>query len=109
MLLSAFLCGSLLAWKQFRPVAESAAPEAHLSALERREQILREGMEQDLDPGTERSRLIRGVTNRMELAQIYLDQHRLDEANQLFANLAQQSASPKAVLGRLGNVVGAGL
>jgi hypothetical protein len=103
LLLLAFSSGSMLAWQQYRPAAGTAVPDAHFSAVERQEQILVEGMEQDVDPGTERPRVIRGVTNRIELAQLYLDQRRLEEADQFFGNLAVSKVHQYKVLGRLGH------
>jgi eukaryotic-like serine/threonine-protein kinase len=103
MVLLAMLGGSLLATRLYRPRAEPELAEGRPSASERQEQILREGLEQDLDPGNERPRVVRGVTNRMELAQLYLDQRRLEEADQFFANLAASKVPPYKVLGRLGH------
>ncbi len=93
----------MLAWQRYRPTAESAVGDAHLSATQRQEQILVEGMEQDVDPGTERPRINRGVTNRLELGQLYLDQRRLEEADQFFGNLAASKVHQYRVLGRLGH------
>ncbi|HEV8062437.1 MAG TPA: serine/threonine-protein kinase [Gemmataceae bacterium] len=103
LLLLAFLSGGMLAWQQYRPAAESSVPDAHLSATDRQEQILVEGMEQDVDPGMERARINRGVTNRIELGQLYLDQRRLEEADQFFGNLATSKVNQYRVLGRLGH------
>jgi serine/threonine-protein kinase len=103
MIMLAFLGGSLLAWQQFRPTSEPGVADTPHSARERQEQILVEGMEQDVDPGTERVRIVRGVTNRIELAQLYLEQRRLEEADKLFAKLAASKVNPYKVLGRLGH------
>jgi eukaryotic-like serine/threonine-protein kinase len=105
MLLLAFSGGSFLAWRQFKPATATVSVEGHLSALDRQEQILVEGMEQDVDPGSDRTRVMRGVTNRMELAQLYLDQRRLPEADQLFANLVASKAPQYRVLGRVGHAI----
>jgi eukaryotic-like serine/threonine-protein kinase len=103
-LVLAFASGSLLAWRQFRFEAEPVASEGHLSAIDRQQQILVEGMEQDLDPsGPDRSHILRGVTNRIELAQLYLDQRRLEDADQLFTSLSASKALQYKALGRLGH------
>jgi eukaryotic-like serine/threonine-protein kinase len=102
-ILVALLMGSLLATYKYRPSKDLSGPEVHPSATDRQEQILLEGLEQDVDPGSnERSRVIRGVTNRLELAQLYLDQRRLDEADRFFSNLAASKVAQYRVLGRLG-------
>jgi hypothetical protein len=104
VLFLALASGSILAWLQFRTEPEPVATERHLSAIDRQQQILIEGMEQDLDPsGPDRSHMLRGVTNRIELTQLYLDQRRLEDADQLFTNLLASKAPQYRVLGRLGH------
>jgi hypothetical protein len=106
MVVLALLGGSLLATRQYRPpFSESETAEARPSAVDRQEQILLEGLEQDTEPERFRDqrRIVRGVTNRIELAQLYLDQRRLEEADQLFAKLTASKIPQYMLLGRLGH------
>ncbi len=105
MVVLALLGGSLLAMRQYRPVAESEPAEGRPSAVDRQEQILLEGLEQDNDPERFRDqrRFVRGITNRIELAQLYLDHRRLEEADQFFAKLTASKIPQYMLLGRLGH------
>jgi serine/threonine-protein kinase len=101
--LMAMLSGSLLATYRYRSTSEVTMTDPQPSAIERQERILVEGLEQDIDPGAERPRLIRGITNRLELAMLYLDQRRLEEADRFFENLAASKVTSYRALGRLGH------
>jgi hypothetical protein len=73
--------------------------------LEKQEGFLREAVAQDVDPANDRLRITRGVTNRIDLGQFYLREHRLEDADQYFAELAASKVKPYHTLGRLGHAM----
>jgi hypothetical protein len=104
-------------WRQHQatpppvPAAESdtPAPEAPIS-LARREQFLKEAVEQYANPGKDRTQIQLGLGHILELGLFYLDQGRLEDADQLFARLSgPQEIQPYRYLGVLGHAIVLGL
>ncbi len=76
---------------------------------QKREQWLQEGVEQYLNPANGYKNP-EGLTSCLHLSVLYLDQHRLTEADQLFDRLLQVQSQPRAqMLGELGKGVVAAL
>jgi eukaryotic-like serine/threonine-protein kinase len=104
LLTGAFLVGAFIAWARFRPPpAPPELPDVRVSAAERKEQLLRDALSQDVDPLGDRPSLQRGLGNRIELGLLYVRQRRLDEADKLFTDLMNKSTRQYFVFGRLGH------
>jgi serine/threonine-protein kinase len=84
------------------------APEAPAS-LARQEQFLREAVEHYANPGKEQGQIRQGLGAFTELGLFYLDQGRLDDADQLFTRLQGLEPPVYRYLGRLGHAIVLGL
>lgn len=99
--------GAFLAWWRHDAAGRTPAVSKPLSSIDRQEKFLKESLEQDaVVDFTDRSRaqdhLRRGLTNRVELAQLYLKKRQLDDADQLFASLVASKVLQYRILGQLG-------
>src|SRR5579885_492430 len=95
-------------WLRHHARAPSGPPPAEVRALDdmfapqKREQFLKEAVEQYMNPGNDPNKVRLGMGHCMELGLLYLEQWRLDEAGQLFARLEQHPNDAYKLLGRLG-------
>jgi hypothetical protein len=80
-------------------------------SLARREQFLKEAVEQYANPGKDQVQVRMGVGHLLELGLFYLDQDRLEDADQLFTRLGTsgQKVQPYGYLGLLGHAIVLGL
>jgi serine/threonine-protein kinase len=109
--------GAALLLRQARSAAPAAAAsgpeqpaEETFKSLQRREQFLKEAVEQRANPGEDKAQLRLGLGDRIELGLFYLDQWRLEEADQFFSRLAGNPKPPAYhALGVLGHAVVLGL
>jgi hypothetical protein len=77
-----------------------------LPSLKKYEKSLRATVEAHANPGKETERVSAGVVVNVELGLFYLDQWRLDDAEQLFNRLASNADIPRyRHLGRLGQAI----
>src|SRR5207302_8943163 len=77
-----------------------------LTEQRRKEQFLREAVEQYAYPGTDTARRDLGVRHNLELGLFYLKENRLDEADEFFVKLTSAgSVVPYRTLGRLGHAI----
>jgi serine/threonine-protein kinase len=88
--------------------ADSGAVESLFSTQDR-ENFLKEAVEQYADPGKDANRLKLGVSHCIELATFYLEQGKLDDADELFTRLRQRPAGEYVLLGRVGHAIVLGL
>jgi serine/threonine-protein kinase len=115
-LVLAALSGAALARARLKKPAEpptapatddTRAVEA-LFSQQKREQFLKDAVDQYANPSNDlTSRL--GAGHIIELGLLYLDQWRLDEADEFFSRLMKSTVKPYANLGRLGHAVVLGL
>jgi serine/threonine-protein kinase len=114
-LVLAAVSGAALAWwqrhKEF-PTSAASVTDASVEALfsqQKREQFLKDAVEQYADPGTDAARIRLGLGHCIELAVFYLDQWRLADADELFTRLQRSPVETYASLGRLGHAIVLGL
>jgi hypothetical protein len=93
------------------PTGEAADAQAveELFSQRRQEQRLKEWVVQYANPGNDPTRIRNGLGFYVELGVLYLQQHRLEEANQFFSELKKHSIEQYALLGRLGHAIVLGL
>jgi hypothetical protein len=84
--------------------AEIPAPSIEGLSAQKREQFLKRVVEQYAHPGDDRSKITLGMGHCIELALFYLDQRRLDEAEEFFTRLDKLEPPVRAYryLGALG-------
>jgi serine/threonine-protein kinase len=104
--------GGAFAWFRFQkaPAQASpleASPDAPLTGEQKREQFLKEAVQEYADPGRNRDKLELGLRCHLELGVFYLERNRFDEADQLFTNLLTSSPGAEAykTLGRIGKAI----
>jgi serine/threonine-protein kinase len=111
----ALLCGGTVAWLRGRATLPSPSPPVLapvpegplLTERRKNEQFLREAVEKYADPGKDPARRDLGLRHSLELGLFYLQDGRLEEADQFFASLISNSAKVGAyrTLGRLGHAI----
>jgi serine/threonine-protein kinase len=109
----ALVAGGSMAWLWNHARAAPSAvsppdlPSVNQSEQEKREKFLREAVEQYANPRTDRTQLNLGLNHSLELGLLYLKQDRLDDAEQFFRSLINNSHKVRAyqVLGELGEAV----
>jgi serine/threonine-protein kinase len=90
--------------------AAGQAPDEAFDSLQRREQFLKEAVEHYANPGKDQSQVLLGLGSCTELGVFYLDQWRLDDADQLFCRLAANpDVKPYHTLGLVGHAIVLGL
>jgi serine/threonine-protein kinase len=112
-LLTSAMAGAGLAWMQLRKQAQPTPPNAatdlgNLEALfskQKHEQFLKDAVEQYANPGDDAARVRLGTGHNIELALLYLEQWRLDEAGEFFQKLLKSPVEQYADLGRLGHAI----
>jgi hypothetical protein len=112
-LVVALSAGGMFAWLsgmrrdlgRVEQLPKTEAAELHGPELETRENFLRNTVEQDADPGNERLRITRGVTNRIDLGEFYLQEHRLEQADRFFKELEASKVRAYHTLGRIGHAI----
>jgi serine/threonine-protein kinase len=112
----ALLAGGTAAWLRSRatlpppaspPTLSSIPQEPLLTERKKNEQFLREAVEKYANPGKDPARGDLGLRHSLELGLFYLKDDRLEEADQFFAGLSNNSANVPAyrTLGRLGHAI----
>jgi serine/threonine-protein kinase len=120
-LLAALACGAGAGWlwREYQAAPQEPAPaadgdtapaEAPLS-LAKREQSLKERVEEYANPGKDPLQVRNGLGQLLELGLFYLDQGRLEDADRLFTRLMDRSqeVKPYRYLGVLGHAIVLGL
>lgn len=111
-LLLALGAGAGLGWLRIHAHAQAPAPEEPAGEAEaddglfsqrKREQFLKEAVQHYANPGNDPSKIDLGLSHAAELGGFYLDQGRLDEADQFFLAESGQQTAEYAVLGKLGH------
>src|SRR5438132_3969669 len=107
--------GATAAWLHSRattpsstPVALRAAPDEPIVTEQRKkEQFLREAVEQYANPGGDRGSRDLGVRHNLELSLFYLKENRLQEADEFFGKLIDNPGKVGSyrTLGRLGHAI----
>jgi serine/threonine-protein kinase len=112
----ALATGAAVGWYQGRPeslppaspggpVADAKDIDAVLPSPQRREQALRETVEQYLDPAATSKDVATGLGLCAKLAAFYLEHNRLEDAEKLFARLEGSKAAQYRWLGELGQAL----
>ena len=107
----ALCAGGALAWRNNRPRQPSTvdvqplATEQVLSEREKHEKFLKDAVAEYADPANDRERLDQGIRFRRDLGLFYLQNDRLDDANEFFAGLAAGAIKPYQELGRAGQAI----
>jgi serine/threonine protein kinase len=94
------------------PAPEDTAPSPEpFQSLARREQFLKEAVEQYANPGKDQKQVQLGLAHCQELGLFYLEQGRLREANEFFNRLVRpgQEVPPYRFFGQLGHATVLGL
>jgi serine/threonine-protein kinase len=107
---ASFVLGGTLAWRNRAspmgtPAALDEPAQPIVTEQQKQEQFLREAVNQDAEPNGDRVRLNRGVINRIELTQFYLEQHRVADADRYFSELQASPVKVYSMLGRLGHAL----
>jgi serine/threonine-protein kinase len=119
-LLAALACGAAAGWlwrehqaapPEPAPAADADPAPAEAPSLARREQSLKARVEEYANPGKEAWQIRNGIGQFLELALFYLDQWRLDEADQVFTRLINlgRDVRPYRPVGMLGHAIVLGL
>jgi hypothetical protein len=109
--------GAALLLHHYRAGQESAeagaaeqAPDEVFDSLQKREEFLKQAVEHYANPDKDQAKVRLGLGSCIELGLFYLDQWRLDEADQLFCRFAgNQDVKPYHSLGLLGHAIVLGL
>jgi serine/threonine-protein kinase len=112
-LLISLCSGGALAWLHGKPRAIPLADPSRMAQttpprmmeLQKEEEFLNTAIDQDLEPGSDRLRLTRGVSNRIDLSQFYLRENRLDDAERFFIELMGSRVRAYHTLGKIGHAI----